>query len=122
MKPLIFGTGIDVIEISRIARAIQSEHFNERVYTNAELSETKKLPHRLAGYFAAKEALLKAMGTGLAGFNWREIEILHNHQGAPVFQVHGKVAAFMETRKISGIYLSISHCKEYAVAQVILER
>ncbi len=118
---MIFGTGVDVIEISRIAKATQSDHFNEKVYTDGEVAETKKLPHRLAGFFAAKEALLKAMGTGLTGFNWREIEITHNEQGAPYFQVTGKVAVFIETQKITRIHLSISHCKEYAIAQVVLE-
>ena len=118
---LIFGTGVDVIEIGRIAKASGSEHFNEKVYTAAELAETKKLAHRLAGFFAAKEALLKAMGTGLVGFNWREMEIVHNEQGAPYFRLNGKVAAFLETQKITRVHLTISHCREYAVAQVILE-
>jgi holo-[acyl-carrier protein] synthase len=118
---LIFGTGVDIIEIGRIAKASQSDHFNEKVYTCGELAETKKLPHRLAGFFAAKEALLKAMGTGLAGFSWREMEIAHNPQGAPYFQINGKVAAFIEDQRISKIHLSISHCREYAIAQVVLE-
>lgn len=118
---MIIGTGVDLIEISRIAAATRNERFNERVYTAAELMETKKLPHRLAGFFAAKEALLKAMGTGLAGFNWCEIEIAHNAEGAPHFQVNGKVAAFLAAQKVTRVHLSISHCKEYAVAQVILE-
>jgi holo-[acyl-carrier protein] synthase len=118
---LIIGTGVDLIEINRIASAIQNERFNERVFTDAELAETKKLPHRLAGFFAAKEALLKAMGTGLVGFNWCEMEITHNAEGAPRFRVNGKVAAFLSAQKVSQIFLSISHCKEYAVAQVILE-
>jgi holo-[acyl-carrier protein] synthase len=119
---LIFGIGVDVIEISRIARATQSEHFNEKVYTKAELTETKKLAHRLAGFFAAKEALLKAMGTGLVGFNWCEMEVVHNEQGAPFFQLNGKVAFFLETQKVTRVHLTISHCREYAVAQVILEK
>ena len=118
---MIIGIGVDVIEISRIAAAIRNERFNERLYTDKELSETKKLPHRLAGFFAAKEALLKAMGTGLAGFNWREMEIVHNEAGDPDFQVYGKVAQFLATQKVARIHLSISHCKEYAMAQVILE-
>jgi holo-[acyl-carrier protein] synthase len=118
---LIVGTGVDLIEINRIAKATQNERFNERVFTAAELIETKKLQHRLAGFFAAKEALLKAMGTGLSGFNWLEMEIGHNEEGAPHFRVNGKVATFLATQKVSKIHLSISHCKEYAVAQVILE-
>lgn len=118
---MIIGTGVDLIEIGRIAKATTSDHFNERVFTAAELKEAKKASHRLAGFFAAKEALLKAMGTGLAGFNWLEIEVIHDSEGAPQIRVNGKVSAYMELKKVSRIHLSISHCKEYAVAQVILE-
>ena len=118
---MIIGTGVDLIAITRIAKAIKSDRFNERVFTAAELVETKKAEHRLAGYFAAKEALLKAMGTGLAGFNWREIEIGHNQEGAPLIRVHGKVSTYLTDHQVSRIHLSISHCREYAVAQVILE-
>jgi len=101
---LIIGTGVDLIEINRIAKATQNDHFNERVFTAAELAETKKLSHRLAGFFAAKEALLKAMGTGLAGFNWLEIEIGHNEAGAPHFRLNGKVADFLAAQKVSRIH------------------
>lgn len=118
---MIIGTGVDLIEIGRIAEASKNDRFIERVFTEMELFETKRLQHRLAGFFAAKEALLKAMGTGLSGFNWHEIEIGHNKEGAPHIQANGKVAVFLEAQKISRIHLSISHCKEYAVAQVILE-
>ncbi len=118
---MIIGTGVDLIEISRVADAVKNERFNERVFTPAELTETKRLSHRLAGFFAAKEALLKAMGTGLAGFSWQEIEIGHDQAGAPHIAVNGKVKEFLGEKKVSRIHLSISHCKEYAVAQVILE-
>jgi holo-[acyl-carrier-protein] synthase len=122
VKDLIVGNGIDIIEIGRIAKAVQRNRFTQRVFTPAEFSESENLSHRLAGFFAAKEALLKAMGTGLSGFSWREIEVRHNPQGAPYFEVSGKVAHFLKTNRVSRIHLSISHCREYAVAHVILEK
>jgi holo-[acyl-carrier protein] synthase len=118
---LILGTGVDLIEIGRIAAATEDDRFNERVFTEAELGETKRLKHRLAGFFAAKEALLKAMGTGLAGFSWHEAEIRHNDKGAPYLACNGKIQGFLSEKKVKRIHLSISHCKEYAIAQVILE-
>ena len=118
---MIVGTGVDLIEISRIDSAVQNDRFNQRVFTEIEQIETKLQPHRLAGYFAAKEALLKAMGTGLAGFSWIEMEVQHNSQGAPFFKVYGKVAEFLSEKQVDQIHLSISHGREYAIAQVVLE-
>ncbi len=118
---MIFGSGVDLIEIERIKRSVQNDRFNERVYTPREFGESKKLSHRLAGFFAAKEAMLKAMGTGLAGFSWQEIEVCHDSKGAPSLEVSGKVALFLKENHISRVHLSISHCQEYAIAQVILE-
>jgi holo-[acyl-carrier protein] synthase len=119
---VIVGTGIDIIEIHRVATAVKNPHFLQRVFTVNECNSGSNAPNRLAGFFAAKEALLKAMGTGLAGFTWREMEIGHNGQGAPELIVMGKVASFLGEKGVSKIHLSISHCREYAVAQVILEK
>lgn len=118
---MIVGNGVDIIEISRIVKAIRNPRFCKRVYTEDELLESKMLGHRLAGFFAAKEAVLKAMGTGLANFSWQEIEVRHDSKGAPFFEFNGKVKTFLAENRVSRIHLSISHCKEYAVAQVILE-
>lgn len=118
---MIFGNGIDLIEISRITKAIKNPHFCERVFTDTELRESKMLGHRLAGFFAAKEAMLKAMGTGLSNFSWQEIEVRHDPKGAPFLELTGKVRSFITENQVSRVHLSISHCKEYAVAQVILE-
>ena len=118
---MIIGNGIDLIEISRIAKAIINPRFCKRVFSNAELRESKMLGHRLAGFFAAKEAMLKAMGTGLSNFSWQEIEVRHDPKGAPFLELTGKVRSFLTDKRVSRIHLSISHCKEYAVAQVILE-
>jgi holo-[acyl-carrier protein] synthase len=119
---VIIGTGIDIIEISRITAAGRNLHFQRRVFTVNECQAGSGAPNRLAGFFAAKEALLKAMGTGLAGFSWQEMEIGHNAQGAPEFCVSGKVACFLREKGVTKIHVSISHCREYAVAQVILEK
>ena len=118
---MIIGNGVDLIEISRIVKAIKNPHFCERVFTKAEIHESKMLGHRLAGFFAAKEAILKAMGTGLSIFSWQEIEVRHDPKGAPFLELTGKVRLFLLENQVSRVHLSISHCKEYAVAQVILE-
>ncbi len=118
---MIIGNGVDLIEISRVAKAIENPQFCKRVFTEAELLESKMLGHRLAGFFAAKEAMLKAMGTGLSYFSWQEIEVRHDSKGAPFLELNGKVQSFLAENQVSRIHLSISHCKEYAVAQVILE-
>lgn len=118
---MIVGTGVDLVEISRIRAAAVKELFLERVYTVAERDAGIKNFHRLAGFFAAKEALLKAMGTGLAGFSWQEIEVAHNLRGAPFYRTSGRVARFLTDQKVTKIHLSISHCREYAVAQAVLE-
>jgi holo-[acyl-carrier protein] synthase len=119
---MIFGIGVDIIEITRIRAAVANDHFCRRVFTAVELSEGRCAPHRLAGFFAAKEAFLKALGTGLNGFAWREMEIGHDTLGAPQLQVTGKLVAYLAEKKVDRIHLSISHCREYAVAQVVLEK
>jgi holo-[acyl-carrier protein] synthase len=118
---VIIGTGVDMIEIARIAAAAQNPRFRERVYTPRELAESGAAGHRLAGFFAAKEALLKAMGTGLSSFSWREMEIGHDALGAPRFAVNGKIQDFLAAKGVARIHLSISHSREYAIAQVVLE-
>lgn len=118
---MIAGNGIDIIEIDRIAAASRNQRFNDRVFTPDELRESKKLPQHLAGCFAAKEALLKSIGTGLAGFSWLEMEVRHDERGAPYFQVSGKIRSYLAQLGVTRIHLSISHSQLYAVAQVILE-
>lgn len=119
---MIVGIGIDIIEIPRIAAAVANDRFNSRVFTTKEFDQGQHSPNRLAGFFAAKEALLKALGTGLAGFSWQEMEVGHDALGAPQFGVTGKVADYIAQKGVNRIHLSISHCREYAVSQVILEK
>ena len=114
---MIDGIGIDIIEIERIARAIERPRFRERVFTAAERDYCDACANaeRYAGRFAAKEAVAKALGVGL---NWREVEILPSSGGPPVARLSGYAAEKLAGRRL---LLSISHCHTYAVAQAIVE-
>ncbi|MCK6255287.1 holo-ACP synthase [Fictibacillus sp. KIGAM418] len=115
---MIIGTGIDIVEIARIEEVCQKQvRFPDRILTEKELEAYGVLKGRrqaefLAGRFAAKEAYAKAVGTGIGKhLSWQDIEITKNDNGKPVI--------FGGTDKIA--HLSISHSKEFAVAQVVLE-
>src|SRR4030042_6922274 len=99
--------GIDIIEIPRIAQAISRWHdsFLTRVYTAAELKHCHNAIPSLAARFAAKEATMKALGTGMKGLNWRDIEILSNADGAPSIRLHGR--ALKKSKEIGITELSI---------------
>ena len=118
---MILGLGTDIIEISRIKKAIErTPTFLQKVYTEKEIEyiSKKKNPYpSYAGRFAAKEAIAKAFGTGVRDFSLVDIEILNNELGKPVVYLFGKLK-----HKYSGkLNLSISHSKEYATATAILE-
>lgn len=117
--------GTDIIEIERIATAIKkNKHFCERIYTPAEIAycENKKQNKyaSYAGIYAAKEAFFKALGTGFRRGSWHEIEITHDELGAPQIILKGTFAKVLEEINKEQIVLSISHCKTYAISQVIL--
>jgi holo-[acyl-carrier protein] synthase len=114
---LVEGIGVDIIELARIARAIRSARFRDRVFTPAEQEYCQDCtgPERYAGRFAAKEAVAKALGTSLS---WQDVEILRGERGAPVARLHGRAAAVLGDRRL---LISISHCREYAVAQALVE-
>jgi holo-[acyl-carrier protein] synthase len=123
---VIVGIGIDLVKISRI-QAIADRwdaHFLDRVFTPEEQSYC--LRHHapaihLSGRFAVKEALLKALGTGLRqGLGWREIETRQNTDGAPEVRLYGATRKLADTRQIRQIFVSISHDPDYAIAQVVL--
>lgn len=124
MIEMILGIGIDVIEVKRIAKAIKNVHFLERVYTSGELEffqSRRGNPLPIAGNFAAKEAVAKALGTGFGTVKWTDIEVLRNAEGAPYVLLYGKAAEIFKHMGGSKIWISISHSKEYAVAQAIIE-
>ena len=117
----IYGIGTDIIEISRIEKAInRTKLFKEKVYTEKEIEhiEKKKNPYAsYAGRFAAKEAFSKALGTGVRGFLLKDVEILNDELGKPVVYLYNEIKKLAEGLKIQ---ISISHSKEYAVSTVIL--
>ena len=113
--------GTDIVEIQRIEQAISSWQgsFLSRVYTESELDSCQNRASSLAARFAAKEAVMKALGTGANGISWRDIEILSNSQGAPVVQLHNQAERKAKENGIAKFSVTMSHCKEYAVAFVI---
>lgn len=119
---MIKGTGIDIIEIERISKAIKNRKFIERVFTINEIKYFNSINNNIytiAGSFAAKEAIVKALGTGLRGFKWIDVEITRNELGKPVVTLYRNAKKIAEDKEISGIELSISHCRQYAIAQAI---
>src|SRR3990172_6571005 len=117
------AVGVDVIEIERVGKALErfGERFLRRVYTEAEAAFCRGRVHELAARFAAKEAVMKALGTGAHGVAWREIEVLPNHRGKPLVYLYGRAKARAERIALSGLDVSMSHSREYAVAMVVGE-
>lgn len=116
--------GIDIIRIERIKRAVDrgGQRFLERVFTPAELSICERSLQRLAGRFAAKEAVSKALGTGFwsKGVGLQDLEILSSESGEPELHLHGAALARYRELEVKDLALSISHEKEYAVAVCVL--
>jgi holo-[acyl-carrier protein] synthase len=123
----IFGIGTDIIEVSRVKKAIQkSSSFLQKVFTRGEINycNSKKNPDLIyisfAQRFAAKEAILKALGVGvLGGISLNEVEIVNNSRGKPTVIMHGRAQQFLREKNISGIELSLSGVKEFAAAFAI---
>jgi holo-[acyl-carrier protein] synthase len=124
---MIVGTGIDVAEVDRIAASIErfGRRFLDRVFTPEEIryceSKANKA-ERYAGRFAAKEAAMKAIGTGWSrGVRWQDVEVTRAPGGRPTVEFHGKAAEFFHERGAVRAHLSITHTRHSAMAQVILE-
>ena len=123
---MIVGIGTDLVKIDRIDKAGKNHPgFLERVFTEREREYCmrQKYPaQHYAGRFAAKEAVLKAIGTGWsAGVKWTDIEVLHGEGGGPIVNLSGRVKDLMDLRGVKQVFLSYSHDEGYAVAQVVLE-
>src|SRR5512135_3665042 len=124
---MIVGTGIDVVEVPRVAAAIErfGQRFLERIYTQDEIRYCEAKANRMERYaarFAAKEAAMKALGTGWNhGVRWRDIEVRRQPGGRPTLVFHGKAAEFAAKLGAKNVALSLSHTAEQAIAQVILE-
>jgi holo-[acyl-carrier protein] synthase len=112
--------GVDIIEIDRIKRAISrwQDSFLNRIYTRAELEGTHNVSS-LAARFAAKEAVMKALGTGMKGIGWKDIEIINNGDGTPLIRLYDRALEKSAEIGIARFDVSLSHSRKYAIAFVI---
>ena len=112
--------GVDIIEIARIKKAIArwGDRFLNRVYTESELKLYQKKPSSLAARFAAKEAVMKLLGTGKRGIGWREIETLSHPSGKPLVNLYGRAQTRAAKLGVKEVIISLSHSKEHAIAFV----
>ena len=115
------AVGVDIIEIERIEQALAKfgKRFLRRVYTPLEAAFCRGRVSELAARFAAKEAVMKALGTGARGVAWREIEVLPNHRGKPLVYLHGRAQKRAERIGLDEIDISLSHSRDFAVAFVV---
>lgn len=123
---IVIGLGTDIVEVSRIKKAIENQKFLERVYTEKEQKycggRGNSGAASFAGRFAAKEAVLKAFGTGLRDGKLTDIEIVNDELGCPKLNLYGFFREKANEMGVTNSLVSISHCKEYATAQCIMER
>jgi len=120
---VIKGVGIDIIEVDRIKKAIErNDRFLSRIFTDREISlyisKGSKLT-TIAGKFAAKEAVSKALGTGFRDIKWKDIEVLNDEMGKPYVKLHNNAKNIAYSQDISEILITISHTRYNAVAQAI---
>src|ERR1043166_568283 len=124
---MIVGTGIDIAEVPRIADSIErfGERFLNRIFTEGERRYCDAKANRVERYaarFAAKEAGMKAIGTGWNhGVTWKDVEVTRMPGGRPTLSFHGKAGGFAAKLGAKNIALSLTHTADYAMAQVILE-
>jgi holo-[acyl-carrier protein] synthase len=128
LDEMIVGTGIDLIEVPRVTASIEryGERFLRRVFTEAEIRYCQSKANRnerFAARFAAKEAAMKALGTGWSrGVRWRDLEVRRQPGGRPTLAFHGRAGEIAGNLGVSNVSLSLTHTEEQAFAQVILER
>ena len=123
---MVVGIGLDIVEVARIAKALRgSKSITERVFTPEVIrycSQRKNKYQHFAGRFAAKEAALKALGTGWqAGIRWRDVETTAGPTGQPELTLYGKAAAIFKESKARRSLLTITHSTDYAVACVVID-
>ena len=115
------AVGVDVIEIARIERTLADfgERFLLRVFTERERERYGSRPHELAARFAAKEATSKALGTGIRGIRWRDMEVLSNRRGKPVLVLHGSAQERAAQLGLIAFDVSLTHSRTDAIAFVV---
>jgi len=117
----VIRTGVDLIEIDRIDRAIlrHGQRFFDRFFTSEELIDSRGQTPALAARFAAKEAVAKALGTGIGDVGWKDIEIVNDPRRQPLLRLHGRARRLADSLGIIVWSLSLSHTHEHAVAVVV---
>ena len=121
----IVGTGLDIVETGRIRQSLEQfgDRFLNRCFLPDEIAycQGMKLPElHFAARFAAKEAISKAFGTGIGHeLGWRDMEICRRASGEPYVRLHGKGTALAQARGVTQIFVSLSHCREYAAASAV---
>ena len=120
----MLSTGVDIIEINRVAAVLEryGDRFLHRIYTPGELEYCRGRPSKLASRFAAKEATMKALGTGVRGVGWKDIEVVRAPSGAPSIQLHGRAKSRAERLGVQEISVSMSDSRDNAVAFVVTRR
>ena len=120
----LVSVGVDIIEIARIQRALEDfgERFLHKVYTERERERYGSRVPELAARFAAKEATSKALGTGIRGIRWREMEVLANRRGKPVLVLHGGAADRAALLGLVAFDVSLTHSRSDAMAFVVAYR
>jgi len=122
---MIYGNGIDIIEIARIKKSLDrfAGHFEEKIFTRDEINYCRSMADpskHYAGRFAVKAAVMKSLGKGMGqGIDWKDIEVLNMKTGQPVLQIKGKGKALFDQLQLKEILISISHDKSSAVGQAI---
>lgn len=122
---MIIGIGTDIIEIERVKKAIQTRpKMVERIFSPREIEYCQGQGNffaSLAARFAAKEAVSKALGTGIRVFKWQDIEVINDELGKPSVEIYGKALVKAQELGMKKLEISLSHSRDYAVAMVILE-
>ena len=120
----MLSTGVDIIEISRVGQVLEryGQRFLDRVFTPGEIAYCRGRAPNLAARFAAKEATMKALGTGVRGVGWRDIEVVRHKSGAPAIELHHRAKRRAQQLAVEEISVSLSHSRDYAVAFVVLRQ
>ncbi len=115
------AVGVDIIEIERVEAALKrfGARFLGRVYTAVEVAFCRGRVHELAARFAAKEAVMKALGTGTHGVGWRDIEVLPNRRGKPLVYLYGRAKERAERIGLRALDISLTHERDFAIASVV---
>ncbi len=118
----VAGVGVDAVDVARFGAALgRRPAITERLFTDGERRDGGGDVQRLAARFAAKEATMKALGTGIGGFGWRDVEVVRLGSGAPTLQLSAGAAALAARRGVARWHVSLTHTATVAIAMVVAE-